>query len=822
MPIVPVYDRNVTLNGAPRAVTQSFMDPTQMFQTHRPNFEKVSDEFMKLQDKIDASRVLEAKNDALNYISEVTYGEQGYTKLQGKNALEADEQKRGLSQRVTEGFDEHMDTFIRENGYTQRQIAMIRNETAPLRIQLQNGVRMHVLKEKNTYDQQNVKACLTNGLNSASLSFANPGAFRDGIENAEKTLKDAKGIFGWSDEVYSQQLKAFKSEYYSNGIAGALASMGKDVQGGYATAQRLFNAHSKDMSAEAILKFQGLLEKAQITAATENLTKTFDDFMSLTTSAEATSMGVVVNGKTPLATTNRALAYSAATEANSNKKNANGHLATNAFGGIGESGVRVDQAKEVLGKDFDEAKFRTDAAYNYEVGMKVYEQCVKENPTDLVSAIASYRLGKDVVETAKKAAEGTEDPWTKYLSESEEKEVSSIVKKVGEHRDGVLYDKSGNKVDALSAGYARMSIQQMSREQIEKFVDAQVGDLVKSNYLLREKLVDALFNRQEQRVNDLSKDYTNRVGKCIAAINNGEQLPLEVFNSLPLVAQREIETLQTRRSRGYGEPDVKKLNYYLAHPEAYPTDEETYQAFVRPFFGNKATDMDNRRASYFQSKMDRQQYEEAVNNALKNGQILPAYMPTTDQIMAAYKDATKETLDLKSARDRGMLVRLSEFLGSSAQAMAKVNKKGDPVALDRSEMAIKISDYLHGIRSEGLPPLNVVKDDLSDEAKLVLRQLTLMYGTSKYGNYAYDPLHEEFVLSRLTLGLPIDFGIDLNKLRLSEPILNECIADERKQTGETNPQKMNPYKLIGRYLQKSGEKPVKSNGRIDETPSVTE
>lgn len=164
-------------------------------------------EMMALEaEKLDETVALDALNQLQNKQLDLTYGENGFTKLQGKGVIDGKITSEYPAQLKAEA--ERLRTTIKSTGgqskFDQRASAVVRSFT--------QGTYQHAAKETETFHVQAFKGAVSNAVKTAEL-----GAFADGV-SAVLPVVEA--------EIQRQQLDSASAEALRRDALGPVYSAG--------------------------------------------------------------------------------------------------------------------------------------------------------------------------------------------------------------------------------------------------------------------------------------------------------------------------------------------------------------------------------------------------------------------------------------------------------------------------------------------------------------------------------------------------------------------------------------------------------------------
>ena len=814
MAVVPTYESKVTLQANNGGGANTPLDVSKMFPATKPDFSKVGVALMKAQDKMDKARVLEYKNAMLQYVSDQTYGDNGYLKQLGKNALAQDEQGNGLVQRGIIGYDKASDEWFKNNNLTPRQMKLAREEGFGVRLQYQNGMGSHVLQEGKRYQIEQCETATANAIN-AGLLATTPEGIGEAYGQLRQAVKTADDILGRDSEAATAAMKTATSKFWQSVFVKNLLTTDKDPIGGFRRAKSIYDAHYKDMDAATMLDCQ-----AKLRAAEENhyMALALADFKTLGDIASipgaSTLSQVVTNGtKNPTG-----VLYQELTRDNTQSWDGK-NVAKYANGGYGISGLRTEdmlktvkanKSLNVEGLSDKELtnKFLTNRAFNYEVGMARADMLAKQYG-DVANLRVAYLLGEEKVDEAVNLASqaGKPDQWLDYVK-GDTSNARKVLTRIREAQEGVVRGSDGKILDPCSADYIEKLNPLPTDEQLNNYLDVKVGDYLKKNPLAREQFLATLRSQSVIGLNDKKKQYQQNFFACIKAVQNGQELPTEALNSLPISAQRRVQDFRNKRNMGDGTPDYNAYAKYKLNPGLLARmSEEQYQTFVLPLMGNKADEITLLRNTERVSLGLAVDQQYASNVAASNAQVNWAFAPAADDLKGAVARVFFGGKMENSPRFNGMYWRLQTAVTYEAQRRARYSSTGKEIPLKGAELEHFMLKFKGDMDATGIVPIRMALTELPDKTEKDAYSLTQMLADRMMAkisgrNVPGTKDQQEMCWGAVCSGeLPDGVNITIDELksdfRISQSVLNEA---QKQLEGEgkfvTTRNLLNRYALI--------------------------
>ena len=733
MAVVPTYESKVTLQANNGGGANTPLDVAKMFPSTKPDFTKVGVALMKAQDKMDKARVLEYKNAMLQYVSDNTYGDNGYLKQLGKNALEQDEQGNGLTQRGLAGYDKFSDDWLKNNNLTPRQMRLAREEGFGVRLQYQNGMGSHVLQEGKRYQVEQCETATTNAVNAALLATT-PEGIGEAFAQAKQAHQAADEILGRDNEASKAAWQATSSKFWGSLFTKELLTTDKDPIGGYNRAKAIFDAHYKEMDAATIINSRAKLREAEANKALAQVLDGYEGIEGISGIPGAKTVSrMVTNGtKTP-----EGVLFQAITK--DNRQSWDGKsVAKYANGGYGISGlrpedavktVRVNKELNVSGMTDDEIKrrFLEDKAFNYAVGTMRADNLVKQYGDD-AKAIVAYQLGEEKVDEAVNLASqaGKPDQWMDYVK-GDTSNARKVLKRIREEQEGIVRGADGKVLDPCSADFIEKQNPLPTDEQLLAMINSLDSGYTSRNPLARERFLSTLRAKSVQDLANKKKQYRQNMYACVQAIQNGQEVPSEALNALPISAQHWMQKFQDKRNMGDGTPNYAAYARYKTDVATLARmNEENFNTFVAPLMGNKLEEITllrqvNRAAMGL--AVD-QQY--ANNVAADKGQVLWAFAPSNDDLKSAVARVFFDGKTENSPRFNGMLWRIQTAVTYEAQRRARYSSTGKEIPLKGAELEHYLLKLKNDINDEGIVPIRMALSELPDKTEKDAYSLTQM------------------------------------------------------------------------------------------------
>jgi|GEM_PF-1004763 len=286
---VPVYSPQVRQAGLPGARQTSSAPPVvqvgdfaaaqtqQMGQNITRAATQLGRIELEMQAEANQLRVDDAINKAKEAALRYTYDpERGYLNIKGESALNRQSGKP-LSEEYNEQLDNEL-ASIADNLGNDAQRNAFNQARNDLLSRFQGQVLQHESQEYRNYRSSVREGTIANRTNEIALAYNNPQVINENLASIKSAVWDLGRLNGWSAEEIEAQQRDATSAAHRTALAAALTN--NDT----AYADAYLRRYSQDMSAEDILRVQGLITKdlnakAGVTAANDAIQQVLPQFM---------------------------------------------------------------------------------------------------------------------------------------------------------------------------------------------------------------------------------------------------------------------------------------------------------------------------------------------------------------------------------------------------------------------------------------------------------------------------------------------------------------------------------------------------------------
>ncbi len=337
-------------------------------------------------------------NDAMNRVKEqalrLTYDQEtGYTNLKGIDALERPD---GVA--LADEYGEQLQRVISDVSGTlgndqQRQAFAAQAEG--LLTNFRGSIFKHESDEYRTYALSVSEGVQATALREIGLSWNDPDTIDKAVHRIKaETYRQGK-LLGKSAEWQEAKAREMTSNAHVVAVGAALE------QGDVLYADGYLSKYKDQIQANDLLRARGLVTKElDLQVGTHIGAQVFAEYAPRYATSDL----------------QRAFHIALGTESGHRQFDAQGRPLTSSKGAVGIAQVMpgtAPEAAKLAGLEWDENKYKTDAAYNEALGFAYFEKQVKDFDGDIAKAFAAYNAGpgwvKKAEERARKAEPGSQE-----------------------------------------------------------------------------------------------------------------------------------------------------------------------------------------------------------------------------------------------------------------------------------------------------------------------------------------------------------------------------------------------------------------------------
>jgi soluble lytic murein transglycosylase len=399
MPQVPTYD-NLTTNlqaanpgsfSAPAPTNFAAQQAQQVGAAAMQAGDTALGIATDIQEQANQLRVDDAVNKAREHALQLTFGDNGYSKLTGEAALNRPSGKP-LADEYADQLKDQMGQISAGLGNNAQREAFAR-QAQNIQGGFYSSVMSHTAEQFRNYGISVRQGTIDNRTNEIGLNYRNPAAVEQNVKSIQAAVYDLGRIQGWSGEETQAKMQQATSQAHKLAISSAL----QDNNLGYATAY--VNHFGDQMDAQDLLQVRGYLTREQ------------DSQIALKVSTD------VMQKYTPQLQNSdfdRAFNILVGAESGGKQMDANGQPLTSPKGAIGAAQVMpttAPEAAELAGLPWDENLYKTNADYNKALGAAYFKKQVQAFGGDLAKAYAAYNAGPQAVKDAITASQKDGTDW---------------------------------------------------------------------------------------------------------------------------------------------------------------------------------------------------------------------------------------------------------------------------------------------------------------------------------------------------------------------------------------------------------------------------
>ena len=458
-------------------------------------------------------------DDSLNALKEKSLSlrfdpKTGFENIRGQDALQ-----RPSGQSLTQEYGDQLKSTSSEieNGLANdAQKAAFRAHANDMLTTFRAETQQHEGKQFQDYALSVRDGTIRNRMNEIGLNYKDPAAVDQAVTSIRAAAYDQARLLGKSADWADAQARDSVSKAHAVAVQTALQN--NDVT--YAASYMQRNA--KDMNADDILAVNG------------HLTKELNGQIGLTTAQTV----IAQNGpRIETSESDRAFNIAIGSESAHQQFAADGTPLTSSKGAIGIAQVMPDTAKETAknnGIEWDESKYKNDAAYNAKLGKLYFEQQLKDFNGNLPMAYAAYNAGPQRVKDALTMTVGADG--TKSYSAAEGSDWLSKMPK--ETRDYVA-----KNMTAFGTGAGQFTKPTLVELQ------SQVREKIGPNQPERLKIALDETERQYKAIAEATKQ---RNDEAVASAMRGLEQNGGRFAELPLNIRAAIAPEDTTKVMDFG------------------------------------------------------------------------------------------------------------------------------------------------------------------------------------------------------------------------------------------------------------------------------
>jgi hypothetical protein len=202
-------------------------------------------------ERFDTLRAEQAFNDLIAKRQDLTYGEQGFTKLNGQEALAEGSTRKWLGQ-YNEAAQE-----IEKGLANDRQKEMFRSRASVSSLQYREDIMRHLIAEQETYAQSVYQSTLDVEMGNASTRWDEPNIIKQSQLRIDNAINQEADRNNWSAEEKAAVRINTLSQLHKTVIDNALA------RGNVKYASTWLQEHEQEINAQTVAQVNSAMEQAR-------------------------------------------------------------------------------------------------------------------------------------------------------------------------------------------------------------------------------------------------------------------------------------------------------------------------------------------------------------------------------------------------------------------------------------------------------------------------------------------------------------------------------------------------------------------------------
>lgn len=578
MPQIPTYQPQVTARTIPyRPFSTEIprVPDSGIGDTVRRASATVDKVAERIQAEQDDARVTAALTALRRHAIETQNGENGYAKLLGENALTADNEGRGLIERVDTDMHDFGSGLASE--LTPRQQKLFNEKAQPIYTSSYDGVTQHVFTQGQAYRRNSMEASIAQFVESGAAYAGQPARLREseaGLREQTGALADMLGLSPDQADVYTRKQV---STLYGNAIDAVLSRAESNPSLAY-QALGILNANANRMLgsdvAAARRTIDGYLKEAQQDATV----RAFRTREAIRQDSGADAYLVAASGGllSPKDMNSRmaemfvkgVVAVGGNVQTNHELQPLDGDQSKNKYG-VAKMGVaEAAEVAKAHGIPFDKARFLNDEGYNFALGQYYIDDLYAAYAGDEAKVFAAYRVGRKELDAAVKRAEkaGTPGGWIYELPKDAQDYVAKCQSAMQKADGRKVLDSSGKEMSAFRPGYFAASRQWATWEEAERFVMA-TDPRAQTDPSYRDATIQKIMGDQSHAKATWVQEQENRLvvlsDAIYAAGGDVSRIPSKVWKGLTFKSQQDAFALAEKVRKGDNSTDYELWSAYM-------------------------------------------------------------------------------------------------------------------------------------------------------------------------------------------------------------------------------------------------------------------
>nr|DAW95048.1 MAG TPA: putative lysin [Caudoviricetes sp.] len=602
----------------------------------------------KVQAEQDDARVTAAITDLRRHATDLEAGENGWRKLLQANALEPDDQGRGLVERVDADMRSYGDKIGEK--LTGRQRAAFNRHAMNVYQSVYGGVSSHVANQGMEYQKGVYTSAIDYEVEAASVNGYKPDLLADGESRLTENVDKLASLLGIPQDQRENFRRKYTSNLYANAIDGVMSNAGPNPSVGF-QALGLLRKHSHKMLGSDVNRLRRTIDVAVKEAQAQN---TVDRY-----SAQNSGFLVMQNGEKVrqiLAEQGVSLPASGADaeaveDFTVGVLNGLGKLQTDtsevthdgknfsARSRYGASNVSLENAY-ALDKNVDSKRLLDDKTYNIEMGVKVYTDHLRQFAGDKQAAFAAYYSSPREVKAAQKEAEEDTEgaSWFDRLPKNVQEKVAKSMQALENYSALGVKSADGKSVNSFTPAAFAAQRTWETPKQIEQWLLAN-DPRARTDPSYRNSVLGRLITKQSRE----KAEYVQRQENLLATISDAlyasggdpSAVPPQLWAQLTRKQQLDAMSISEKLRKGEDTTNPAVAALYADDNQLRAVSLDGLK-MLQPNYSQK--DFEVLKARWFKVQAEgrsAQEKQELARRAGIQGRVLPEFVPASAKVKQA-------------------------------------------------------------------------------------------------------------------------------------------------------------------------------------------
>lgn len=778
----------------------------------------LSDEFMKFQEEQDEARVTVDLTELRRHAVEVETGPSGFRNLQGGRALEADEQGRGLVERVDTDMHDFGAKLMEK--LTPRQRKLFAEKAQSIYTASYGAVSSHVYDQGMKFQRGAYEGEADHAVEAGSTYYDQP----DMLASSQRLIADSaarlKDLNGWTEEQKLAYQREKTSGLYMNAVNQVLSQANDNPSVAY-QALGILEKHSASMRGSDVAQARRVIDGYIKEAQQEATVASVDRYGSMLYAYTANTFMIAASeGKVSVKdlSSQAANLYESVVVEGDNMQTNTRKAGDEANWRYGISKMKITDAYEVYKsrggnlseKDFAKA-FQENRGFAFKIGLDHMDDLTAKYAGDQEKVFAAYYGGADQLETAMKQAEsaGTPAAWFYNLPRETQEYVTRCMRITEERASTIPKDSSGKEANTFEPGVMASAYRMMTYDQAREAV-LRSDPRARTDPSYCEQTVARVMARQNQHKSSYLQEQENRMADVMEKLytSGGDlsAIPQSMWASLGYATQKDVLKFAKKFQIG-DDSTVPEIAGRYADDGTLASISEAQLRGLRGFFS--ADDYEKLQFRYYKLKNEAGMAADQRANEVR-AVATSGYAPEYGNVSSADVRRAAETFfpkftDLDKESQNIIVWQMSKRL-AAGDSLRGAQTKGSLNVIEALKGVARQMVVIDGTFGSSQKTLyTLAPTDLPDDGPADARTLLKSVADKQYGREATEGEQREVLLD---LMLGVAPNIDLTNVTLDETLANKIRADFRAKKGRniTNLELVRAY-LIERLQGTEAENP---------------